>query len=184
MIAIFLADGFEEIEAITTIDILRRGGLNVTTISISDETSVKGAHGIPITADTTYLKWISGQTFSDLQAVVLPGGMPGTKNLAEFKPLAELLVRLKGTNIIIGAICAAPMVLGGLNLLSGKRATCYPGFEQDLIGAEHSLDPVVVDLPYVTSRGAGTAFAFGLKLVEILKDKTTAEKLASGMIYQ
>lgn len=184
MIAVFMADGFEEIEAITTIDILRRGGLKVITVSINETLKVNGAHGITIMADTTFHQWMGNDPYNELQAVILPGGMPGTKNLAAYKPLSELLLRVSGAKIIIGAICAAPMVLGGLNLLNGKKATCYPGFEEDLIGAEHSLDPVVVDLPYVTSRGAGTAFAFGLKLVELLKDKQTAEILSSGMIYQ
>ena len=128
---LFLADGFEEIEAITPIDIFRRAGIEVTTISISEEKMVLGAHNIPIVTD----KLFTEVDFNDNDLLYLPGGMPGTRNLQAHEGLKNLLIKQAGENKKIAAICAAPSILGGLGLLEGKEAICYPGFEDQLEGA-------------------------------------------------
>lgn len=182
MVVVFLANGFEEIEAITAIDILRRAGLNVQTVSISEDLRVTGAHQMTLVADILFDPWLALNDINEIEAVVLPGGMPGTTNLSTHHPLNELLTRLNAKTIV-AAICAAPMVLGELNLLNGKKSTCYPGFETHLRGAQVLEENVVVDLPYITSRGAGTAFEFALTLVKVLKDENTSNQLAESMIY-
>ena len=124
-VALFLANGFEEIEALATVDILRRAQLTVETISISDKKSVTGAHNLSVIADKTFQE----ANFSDVGLLVLPGGMPGAKNLNEHEELKQLISQFNEEGKLIAAICAAPMVLGGLGLLKDRRATCYPGFE-------------------------------------------------------
>ena len=120
---VFLANGFEEMEALGTIDILRRGGIEVTTVSITEETVVTGAHNVPVIADTTLDK----ATLNQADALILPGGMPGASNLNNSEAVKEALLQQYREGKIVAAICAAPMVLGGLGLLKGRNATCYPG---------------------------------------------------------
>jgi len=175
MVYVFLADGFEEIEALAPVDILRRADIDVKTVSITDDYEVCGSHGIKVKADILF-----DQVGNDAQMLILPGGMPGTLNLGNFEPLCDML---KKATCVVAAICAAPSVFGQLGLLKGKKATCYPGFEDKLEGAEISDSPVVVSGNVVTSRGAGTAHLFGFKLLEILKDKQTAETLKKAMQY-
>ena len=129
---VFLANGFEEIEAIGTIDMLRRASIEVTTVSITTDPIVVGAHQVPITADTTLDK----ADLKNQDALVMPGGMPGAANLDQSEPVKEALLEQYRQQKLVAAICAAPMVLGGLGLLKGRKATCYPGFEMKLIGAE------------------------------------------------
>lgn len=138
---LFLATGFEEIEALTIVDMLRRAEIDITTVSISRNLQVEGAHGITVTADCT---WVELST-EDADWLILPGGMPGTKHLGECKPLVSLLQRQAAANKNIAAICAAPSVLGQAGLLNGYKATCYPGFEQFLTGATVTGDNVTVD---------------------------------------
>lgn len=181
MIYVFFANGFEESEAIVPIDIMRRAGLDVTLISTTNDIMVTGSHGIVIKTDAKF----NDVDFEDAELLVLPGGMPGTKNLDAHAGLCELLQTSAEKGIKLAAICAAPMVFGNLGLLNGEKATCYPGFEEHLIGAEYVEKNVVVSSnQFVTSRGAGTAMDFGLKLVEILKNSKIAEELASAIIYR
>ena len=167
---IFLADGFEEIEGLTVVDILRRAGVEIQMVSIMGRKELTGSHGIPV-------------NFSDGTLFVLPGGMPGTKRLAAHGGLAALLKEKNAEGKRLAAICAAPSVLGGLGLLEGRRAACYPGFEEALTGAEVSFDPVVVCGNVTTSRGMGTAIPFALALTEQLAGKEKADALAKGIIY-
>lgn len=176
---IFLADGFEEIEGLTVVDILRRAGIETVMASIHTTKAVTGSHGIVIQADCLFEE--VQPEGADL--FVLPGGMPGTKYLAAHEGLAELLKAAAAAGKKVAAICAAPSVLGGLGLLKGKKAVCYPGFEEQLAGAEVLYEPVVTDGQVTTSRGMGTAIPFALALTEQLTDHETAEKLGKSIIY-
>ncbi|MFZ5353101.1 MAG: DJ-1 family glyoxalase III [Bacillota bacterium] len=177
---VYLANGFEEIEAVTVIDVLRRAGVEVTTVSITADRVVRGAHDIPVTADELFIR--ADNEAADM--LVLPGGMPGTTNLGEHEGLTELLKSFKSSGKYIAAICAAPMVIGKLGMLEGCCATCYPGFEKYLAGANTKEDSVVQHDRFITSRGPGTAIHFALKLVELLVDKATSEQLRQGMLVQ
>ena len=177
-IAVFLADGFEEVEAIAPIDLLRRGGMNVTTVSIMGRTTVHGSHNIDVEADTVFEKF----DFTGIDMLVLPGGGLGTKNLKAYAPLLEKVKEYDAAGKYIAAICAAPTIFGMLGLLQGKKATCYGGMEAELTGAQAVTDPVVVDGHIITSRGMGTATQFGLKLLEIFTDKATADKMAAAIM--
>ena len=177
-VALFLANGFEEIEALGTIDILRRAQIPVLSVSITDDKVVTGAHNIPVTADTTFNK----ADFSDIDMLVIPGGMPGAKNLNEHDALKNLLKEFNSNNKQIAAICAAPMVLGGLRMLDGKRATCYPGFETELIGAKITGEPVVVDGNITTGKGPGFIFDFALRLVEQIAGLQARKEVQEGLL--
>lgn len=176
-INVFLAEGFEEVEAVSIIDVLRRAELDVETISIMGNKEVKGAHGITIIADELFE---DVSPFADV--MLLPGGMPGTKYLGEHQKLGEWLVKHFKEGKTVGAICAAPSVLGALGILDGKKATCYPGFEPQLGKGDFVNEPVVVDGTVITSRGVGTALEFALKLVEILCDEQKAKNLHEGLL--
>ena len=163
MIYVFLANGFEEIEALATVDILRRAELDVKTVGVGGKT-VTGSHGIPVTADIEE----KDVTTDDMELVVLPGGMPGTLNL-EKSPIVMASVRYCLDNsIYVAAICAAPSVLGKYGVLEGKRATCYPGWEEKLLGAKVTREGVVRDGRVVTARGLGFAIDEGLELLKML----------------
>jgi 4-methyl-5(b-hydroxyethyl)-thiazole monophosphate biosynthesis len=177
---LFLAEGFEEIEAISTIDILRRGGLEVVTVSVTGKNRVTGAHQIPVVAD----KLFDETDFSAGQMLVLPGGMPGAKNLNAHAGLKALLKQYAAEGKKIAAICAAPLVLGGLDLLQGKKATAYPGFEDTLRGANYVEDKVVKDGNIITGRGPGFAFDFGLALVAELQGKNKAGEVSTGLLLE
>ncbi|MDR1667678.1 MAG: DJ-1/PfpI family protein [Bacteroidales bacterium] len=175
---VFLADGFEETEAIATIDVLRRGGVETVSVSVSETTSVTGAHQVTVIADRLF----SETDFSDGAMLVLPGGMPGASHLNEHAGLKALLQDYADKDKKIAAICAAPLVLGGLNLLQGKRATVYPGYESLLKGAIVETSPVVKDANIITGRGPGAALPFGLALVETLQGKEKADKVANDLL--
>lgn len=175
---VFLANGFEEMEATGTVDVLCRGGVEVKTVSISSEREVTGAHGMVYLADATF----GDMDFSEADALILPGGMPGSSNLNDCEPLKELLVDHYKKGKIVAAICAAPMVLGGLGLLKGRRATCYPGFEPKLIGATATGEAVEVDGHVITGKGPGLVFNFGLALLSVLKSDAVAEEVAGGLL--
>lgn len=177
---VFLADGFEEVEALATVDVLRRCGIEVQTVSISYSEEVTGAHGIIVKAD----KVLDYSMLQDADFLILPGGLPGATNLRDCEALQEVLKQhaAKGGNL--AAICAAPMVLGGLGLLEGKEATCYPGFEKYMIGAKPGSLPVVQDGNVITGKGPAFAFAFGLKIAEAIKGKEVARDVAAGMLLQ
>jgi len=176
---VFLADGFEEIEAITPIDILRRADIEVVTVSISTSKEVRGAHNIIVLADCLF----SETEFANNDLLILPGGMPGTKNLDAHNELKDLLCRQAEAGQKIAAICAAPSILGKMGLLNGKEAICYPNFENQLLGAKISKDKVVKSSTIITAKGAGVAVEFALKLVEELKGKATADKIAESICF-
>lgn len=179
MIYIFLADGFEETEAITPTDMLRRCGKEVYTVGVTGKT-VTGAHGIPVVCD----REISGISAEGTEMIILPGGMPGTRNLAACEKLKAIISYCNDNGILIGAICAAPSILGSMGLLSGRKAVCYPGFEETLSGAEVLHVNSVRDGNIITSRGAGTALDFSYELISALIDEKTAQKLAGNIVWK
>ena len=178
--AIFFANGFEEIEALTVVDLLRRAGVEVVMVSIKDDVNIKGARGINVIADTT----LSGN-LSDADMVILPGGMPGTNYLKASEEVRAIVNEYNDEGKFVAAICAAPTVFGDMGILLGKKATCYPGLEPGLNGAmwpgaDYS---VVQDGNIITSRGVGTAIDFALKLIEVLIDKKKADEIAASIVY-
>ena len=178
---LFLAAGFEEIESLTAVDVLRRAGINVQTVSITSALQVRGAHGITVNADLLF----DNTLFSDPEWLILPGGMPGATNLYEFSPLKGLLEAQKNSKYgRIAAICAAPaVVLGQLGLLRGERATCYPGFENYLEGSEIIDAPVIVSGKFVLGNGPATALPWALRIVAETLGEGVATDVASGMLY-
>jgi 4-methyl-5(b-hydroxyethyl)-thiazole monophosphate biosynthesis len=175
---LFLAEGFEEIEAIATIDMLRRADIDVKSVAIGESKAVAGAHGVTVEADLLF----ADADYADAAMLILPGGMPGTTNLYDFAPLRELIIAADADGKLLAAICAAPSIYGKLGLLEGKEATCYPGFEPLLAGAVHSNKPVVVSDNYITSAGPGTVTHFALQIITTLKGAVAAEAVAKGML--
>lgn len=172
MVYLFLADGFEEIEALTTLDILRRAGCAVKTVGIGGEV-ITGTHGLKVFADLR-----TGEAVTEgLEAVVLPGGMPGARNLEHSGTVRNCVFHCAEQELPIAAICAAPYVLGKWGLLDGKNAICYPGFESELRGATISAEPVCADGNILTGKGAGVALEFALALAGMLRGKETAESV-------
>lgn len=178
MVYLFLANGFEEVEALTPVDVLRRAGVEVTTVGIGG-TEVRGSHGITVRADAAE----TDVTPDDVTAVILPGGMPGTKNLDVSDTVRRFLSAAVERGAVIGAICAAPSVLGHQGILRGKRATCFPGFEPELTGATVLPDIVVTDGRIITAKGAGAALPFALALASALAgaDKAAAVEASLQM---
>ena len=176
---LFLATGFEEIEALTIVDMLRRAEIDITTVSISRNLQVEGAHGITVTADCT---WVELST-EDADWLILPGGMPGTKYLEKYKPLTELLTDFYQNGGKVAAICAAPGIFERLGFLKGRNATSYPSVMEQLKSARTSLEPVVVDGNVTTSRGLGTAIDFSLSLIGQLEGSAKAEEIAESVVY-
>lgn len=174
---VFFADGFEEIEAFTSVDVMRRAGLTVEMITVTPDEIVRGAHDIPVLCD----KNIVNCDFFDAELILLPGGMPGAATLGECANLRKLLLRFAEKNKPIAAICAAPMVLGKLGLLKGRRATCYPGFEQYLEGAEYTGAWVEKDGNIITGKGPGASMDFALAVVELLQGKEKVQELKDAM---
>ena len=179
-VAVHLATGFEEIEAITIIDILRRAGLNVIIVSVTDDPVVKGAHHIPVTTD----KLFADVDYESVDMIILPGGTEGAENLDRHEGLKSMIMNFHNTGKPIGAICAAPMILGHLGLLEGKKAVCYPGYEKELKGALTGNASAVVDGKLVTGRGIGAALNFSLEIVKMLINKEKADKLAEGTLVE
>lgn len=176
---IFLAPGFEEIEAITPIDVLRRAGMPVKIVSVTDSMIVTGAHGVGIKAEMLYDDAAIGRA----EWLILPGGLPGADNLHEHMPLLGLLQRQKESSGNIAAICAAPaVVLGAENMLEGYKATCYPGFEDKLIGAEYLDEKVVVDRNIITGNGPSSALLWSLAIVAKTLGEEKSREVATGML--
>lgn len=161
MVYVFLADGFEETEAIVPIDILRRGELEVATVGVTGQV-VTSSHGVPVVCDVLACEILPDET---CEAVILPGGMPGTLNLEKSEKVKEFILWAIENNVVIGAICAAPSILGHLGLLKDKQATCYMGFEEQLYGAKTLKAQVVKDGNIITACGAGAAFDFAFELL-------------------
>lgn len=180
---IFLANGFEEVEALGTVDVMRRAGMTVRTVSINDDFEVTGAHGIPVKADLLLNDVAVGE---DTEWLICPGGMPGASNLAASKKLNEMLRAQHERNGYIAAICASPaLVLAPLGLLNGRKATCYPGMEPiEITEAEMTGEPVVTDGNIITGKGPAYTFAFALAIVEKSKGAETAGQVAQGMLYK
>ncbi|MBO4693152.1 MAG: DJ-1/PfpI family protein [Clostridia bacterium] len=178
MVYVFLAEGFEEIEALSPVDILRRGGIDVKTVGVGSDVII-GAHGIKVVCDVSE----RDVELSDIEAIILPGGMPGTVNLQKSKTVTDAINFACNNGKIIGAICAAPSIIGNMGLLNGKNAVCFDGFEKYLIGAYVSDKPVVRDGQIITARGAGVASEFGFSLLSALKCKEVADKLRGDMKY-
>jgi len=177
---IFLAEGFEDIEAITAIDVMRRAGMEIKTVSITSSLQVVSAHGVTMTADLLF----DTTLFTDPDWLVLPGGMPGATNLYEFPPLAGLLRRHAAAGGHIAAICAAPaVVLGQLGLLEGRPATCYPGFEGLCHGAVMQDSPVVASHGMVLGNGPANALIWALAIVAEGKSADSAREVGSGMLF-
>ena len=177
MVYLFLADGFEECEALAPLDILRRGGITVKTVGIGRQ-NITGAHNITVKADLLEKNVILND---ELEAVILPGGMPGTTNLENNTTVKEAISFAYKNNRLICAICAAPKILGGMDLLKGKNATCFPGFEKGLTKALLSEKSVVKDGNIITAKGAGVAFNFGFEILKALTDEKTVNDLRLQM---
>lgn len=179
-IAVFLANGFEEIEAVSIIDVLRRGEQSVDTISIGETIEVKGAHNICMKSD--YLMSDVENELDSYDMLILPGGMPGTNHLNDHEGLRKVLVRFDRDKKYIGAICAAPSVLGELGILDGKKATCYPGYESRLKGCKVEDDNVVVSDHIITGKGAGVAIKFALQILCLVRPMKDVEELRRALI--
>lgn len=175
---LFLAPGFEEIEAISTIDILRRAGLNVSSVSITGDLRVVGAHNIAVEADLLYPEI----DFHKADMLILPGGTPGTKNLNVHEGLKAALTNFAKAGKPLAAICAAPMILGQLGLLDGKHATCYPGNEVHLKGATLSKKQVIQDGMIITASGPGAAAQFALQIVTFFLGEEKVKEISAGLL--
>lgn len=176
MLYMFLADGFEETEAIATLDVLRRGSVKVKTVGVGGE-MICGAHDITVKADVTDVD------FENIDGIILPGGMPGTLNLQKDPGVNAALKRCADSGRLIAAICAAPMIPGELGYLSGKKAVCFPGFEDSLTDAEIMPSGVVRDENYITAMGAGKALEFGAAIVDYFSDEPKGGKILRKMMF-
>lgn len=179
MVYVFLAEGFEEVEALTPVDLLRRAGIKVTTVGIGSATPT-GAHGIPVMADT------SDEIFfpdNNIEGIVLPGGTPGTANLERSNTVKRAVRLASDKDITVAAICAAPSILASEGLLHNKKAAVYPSYAR-MLGESYSADALVYDAPYLTAKSAAYAIEFSLKLIEIIKDKKTADDVAAAIYYE
>lgn len=177
MVYVFLAEGFEEVEALTPVDVLRRCGVNVATVGVGSQI-IRGSHGISVMTDTDDGELTIGQ---DTDMIILPGGMPGTLNLEKCPAVKSAIEYCLKNDKLIAAICAAPSVLGHMGVLKGKNATCFPGFEDQLTGAHYTGELVVVDGKIITAKGPGAAMRFAFTLAEILCGKQAADKVEDSM---
>lgn len=176
---IFLANGFEEIEALATVDVLRRAGIETIIVSISDSLQVTGAHGVEVTANTVF----TDNDYSANDWLIMPGGMPGASNLAIYAPLTTLIKNHHAKDGNIAAICASPaVVLSPLGILEGKEATCYPGFENGMNCCKVGFKPVIVDGNVITANGPGNTIAFALAIVANALCEEKAREVAEGML--
>ncbi|MBE6546714.1 MAG: DJ-1/PfpI family protein [Ruminococcaceae bacterium] len=180
MIYMFLAEGFEEVEALCPLDLMRRAGLSVTTVGIGGA-MITGAHGITVRSDMSDTEF-SALSAPSAELIFLPGGMPGTNHLAASSAVNKAILRANEQDAYIAAICAAPSILGDMGLLKGKEAICYPGFEDHLIGAVLSDKRVAVDGKILTAAGMGVALEFGLTIVSILCGEEKARELAHAVL--
>lgn len=178
-VVICMAENFEEVEGLMVVDLLRRANIDVTMVSMTGNKEVTGSHNITVKTDALFEE-------ADIDAadmIVLPGGMPGTRNLQAHQGLAVKLQEFHKQNKMLAAICAAPLVLGCNHILEGKKACCYPGFEEELLGAEVVYQPVTVDGNIITSRGLGTTLLFGCEIIAHFMGKEKAEEIKEKVIY-
>lgn len=178
-VGVFFGTGYEEIEALTVVDLLRRAGIEAQCISIDNQKQVMGSHKINVDMDAG----IEDVDFESLDMIVCPGGMPGTRNLEACDVLTEQIRSFYEKGKLIGAICAAPSIFGHMGLLKGRKACIFPGMEEELVGAEVVYDDVVQSEHVITSRGMGTAIAFGLEIISNLLDRETAQNLGRKIVY-
>ena len=179
-VCVFLADGFEEIEGLTVVDILRRAGIETEMVSVMGTKEIRGAHGIMVKADSLFEE--ADAAGADM--LVLPGGMPGTLNLKSHEGLRELLVSFDRQEKMIAAICAAPSILSELGMLKGRNACAYPSFEEELDCEKVLQEPVVTDGHITTGRGMGAAIPFGLRLTSLLSGQEKAEEIRVSIVYE
>lgn len=179
-LAIFLADGFEEIEGLTVVDLCRRAGLDITMVSIGESAVVKGSHGIQVTAD----KLLPELDFNSLDMLILPGGKAGTANLEQCGPLLKQLNAFYQAGKYVAAICAAPSILAHLGILKGRRACCYPSFEAHLQDAELVREPAAVSDNVITGRGMGCSIPFGLAIIAACRGQEKADEIAKQIVYR
>ncbi|MCM1161105.1 MAG: DJ-1/PfpI family protein [Roseburia sp.] len=179
-VCVFFGTGFEEIEALTVVDLLRRAAIDVSMVSITGEKGVESSHKVLVETDML----LEEVDFSQVKMIVLPGGMPGTKNLEACKLLMEQVERFYEEGKYLSAICAAPSILGHRGMLKGRNACSYPDFESHLEGAKVTKNPVEISEHIITSRGMGTAIEFGLAIVARMKGEDTAKELADKIIYK
>lgn len=176
---VFLADGFEDVEALIPVDVFRRGGIVTKTVSVTGTKRVVSAHGVAVEADMLFEEG----DFSDADLLFLPGGLPGADNLNAHAGLCQVLLKQNEQGKMLAAICAAPLVLGRLGLLEGRRATCYPGFEGTLKGAQYTAEICTVDGHITTGEGPAAAFPFAYSLLSQLMDESTSRQIAEGMRF-
>lgn len=177
---VFFADGTEEIEALTVVDLLRRAKIETYLVSVTDDKKITGSHDITVMADKVFEE----VDFDDVDMLVIPGGMPGTLKLKACDKLADKIKEFHKSGKGLAAICAAPIVLGANGVLKDKKATCYPGFEDELMAKEFVANPVVKEGNVITSRGLGTAIEFSSAIIEYLCNKETADGILNGIIYK
>ena len=179
-IGLMVANGYEEVEMLTVVDLLRRAGMTCDIISVSGEKELTSSHKVTVIADLLYEE----AAFDSYDALTIPGGMPGTTNLGAHAGVCEQLKKAYADGRMIAAICAAPTVFGKLGLLEGKKAICYPGMEDQLTGAEVTYEPAVRDGNIITSRGMGTAIDFGLAIIAYYEGEEAAAALAEKIVYE
>ena len=179
-LGIFMADGCEEIEGLTVVDLVRRAGIEIEMISVNGKKSVTGSHKITFQTDIDK----ADADYTSYDGIVLPGGMPGTTHLMEDETVNRVIREFASEGKLVAAICAAPSVLGNAGLLAGKTATCYPGVEGKLTGADFVTDPAAQDGNIITSRGLGTAIDFAAEIVAYLKDQEAAKSLKESIVYR
>lgn len=179
-VLIFLAPGYEEVEMLTVVDMLRRADITIDMVSVSDTREVISSHNVTITAD----KLLGEVDFTEADMLILPGGIPGTPNLRACQTLCDQLIAFEKEGKWLAAVCAAPTVLGTLGLLKERRATCYPGQEDSLYCKEYVKQPVIIDNHIITSRGMGTCIEFSAEIIAQLLDRKTAEEVKNRIIYQ
>lgn len=175
----FLANGFEEVEGLGPVDILRRGGITIKTVSVTGSREVETSHGVTVLADTTFEQ----EDFEDAELLMIPGGMPGSTNLNEHQGVKAVLKRQYEKGKLVAAICAAPMVFGSIGILNGKKATCSPGFEKYLDGATYTSDLCTVDGNIITGKGPAATFPYSYKILEILTDAEKSRTIQHKMQY-
>ena len=179
-IGMMVSNGYEEVEMLTVVDLLRRTGMTCDIISVTGERELTSSHKVTVIADMLYEE----ADFDSYDALVIPGGMPGTTNLGKHAGVCGQLKKAYADGRLIAAICAAPMVFGKLGLLKGKKAICYPGMEDQLTGANVTYEPAVRDGNIITSRGMGTAIDFGLAIIAYYEGEEAAAALAEKIVYE
>ena len=179
-IVVFLTNGTEEVEALTVVDLARRAGIETDTVTITDDKTITGSHGIPVILDKTFeqVNW------DEVDMIVLPGGMPGTLNLKACKKLTDKVQEFFNKGKAVAAVCAAPTIPGSIGILKGRKATCFPGYEDELLGAEYVDSPVVADGNVITSKGLGTTIAFSGAIIEYLIGKDASESVLKKIQYK